>query len=80
MNKHIRAAFFDIDGTLLLFGSHEMPDSTVQALHALQANGVKVFIATGRPPGAPAASARFAKGELGRLCHHERPVLLYGGW
>ena len=50
MNKHIRAAFFDIDGTLLLFGSHEMPDSTVQALHALQANGVKVFIATGRPP------------------------------
>ena len=40
MNKHIRAAFFDIDGTLL-FGSHEMPDSTVQALHALQANGVK---------------------------------------
>ena len=49
MNKHIRAAFFDIDGTLL-FGSHEMPDSTVQALHALQANGVKVFIATGRPP------------------------------
>lgn len=46
MNKHIRAAFFDIDGTLLLFGSHEMPDSTVQALHALQANGVKVFIAT----------------------------------
>ena len=49
MNKHIRAAFFDIDGTLL-FGSHEMPDSTVQALHALQANGVKIFIATGRPP------------------------------
>ena len=32
MNKHIRAAFFDIDGTLLLFGSHEMPDSTVQAV------------------------------------------------
>lgn len=49
MNKHIRAAFFDIDGTLL-FGSHEMPDSTVQALHVLQANGVKIFIATGRPP------------------------------
>ena len=47
MNKHIRAAFFDIDGTLL-FGSHEMPDSTVQALHALQANGVKIFIATCR--------------------------------
>ena len=49
MNKQIRAAFFDIDGTLL-FGNHEMPDSTVQALHALQANGVKIFIATGRPP------------------------------
>ena len=47
MNKPVRAAFFDIDGTLLLFGSHDMPDSTVQALHALQANGVKIFIATG---------------------------------
>ena len=43
MNKHIRAAFFDIDGTLL-FGNHEMTDSTVQALHALQANGVKTLV------------------------------------
>ena len=50
MNKHIRAAFFDIDGTLLLFDNHGMPDSTVQALHALQESGVKIFIATGRPP------------------------------
>ena len=50
MNKTIKAAFFDIDGTLLLFGSHELPDSTVQALQTLQANGVKIFIATGRPP------------------------------
>ena len=50
MNKHIRAAFFDIDGTLLLYDNDGMPDSTVQALHALQANGVKIFIATGRPP------------------------------
>ena len=29
MNKHIRAAFFDIDGTLLLYDNHGMPDSTV---------------------------------------------------
>ena len=50
MNKTIKAAFFDIDGTLLLFDSHDMPNSTVQALHKLQANGVKIFIATGRPP------------------------------
>ena len=50
MNKHIKAAFFDIDGTLLLFDNHGMPDSTVQALHALQESGVKIFIATGRPP------------------------------
>lgn len=48
-NTNIKAAFFDIDGTLLLFNSHDMPQSTVNALHALQANGIKVFIATGRP-------------------------------
>ena len=46
----IRAAFFDIDGTLLAFGSAALPASTVAALAALRKNGVKTFIATGRPP------------------------------
>ena len=45
----IKAAFFDIDGTLLSFTTHEAPTSTVEALRALRANGVRLFIATGRP-------------------------------
>lgn len=46
----IKAAFFDIDGTLLPFHTKALPESTVQALAALRKNGVKTFIATGRPP------------------------------
>ena len=45
----IKAAFFDIDGTLLPFHAKALPESTVQALAALRKNGVKTFIATGRP-------------------------------
>lgn len=46
----IKAVFFDIDGTLVPFGSHSIPDNTCQALRQLRANGVKTFIATGRHP------------------------------
>ena len=46
----IKAAFFDIDGTLTSFTTHVVPQSTIDALRALQANGVKIFICTGRPP------------------------------
>lgn len=46
----IKAAFFDIDGTLLPFHAKALPESTVQALAALRKNGVKAFISTGRPP------------------------------
>ena len=44
------ALFFDIDGTLVSFKTHEIPLSTIQALTQAKANGHKVFIATGRPP------------------------------
>lgn len=54
----IKAAFFDIDGTLLPFHAKALPESTVQALAALRKNGVKTFIATGPPAGAPAVPAR----------------------
>ena len=37
----IKAAFFDIDGTLLPFHAKALPESTVQALAALRKNGVK---------------------------------------
>lgn len=46
----IKAVFFDIDGTLTSFTTHEVPQSTRQAIEALKSKGVKVFIATGRPP------------------------------
>jgi HAD superfamily hydrolase (TIGR01484 family) len=44
------ALFFDIDGTLVSFQTHEIPPSTMLALTQAKANGHKVFIATGRPP------------------------------
>ena len=47
----IKAIFFDIDGTLLSFQTHAVPDSTTKALAALHRRGVRTFIATGRPLG-----------------------------
>ena len=49
MNR-IQAAFFDIDGTLTSFTSHVVPQSTLDALHALRSKGVRIFICTGRAP------------------------------
>ena len=40
----IKAAFFDIDGTLLPFHAKALPESTVQALAALRENGVKPLL------------------------------------
>lgn len=45
----IKAAFFDIDGTLIPHGEEKFPDSTLKALQLLKEKGIKVFIATGRP-------------------------------
>lgn len=51
INSKIRhALFFDIDGTLVSFKTHEIPASTILALTQAKANGHRVFIATGRPP------------------------------
>lgn len=44
----IKAIFFDIDGTLVSFKTHEVPQSTIEALDLLRKKGIKVFIATGR--------------------------------
>ena len=41
----IKAVFFDIDGTLVSFKTHKLPDSTVRALDLLREKGIKVFIA-----------------------------------
>lgn len=45
----IKALFFDIDGTLVSFETHEIPASTIEALTAAKAQGIHIFIATGRP-------------------------------
>lgn len=44
----IKAAFLDIDGTLVSFKTHRIPVSTIQALDRLRQKGIKVFVASGR--------------------------------
>ena len=44
----IQAIFFDVDGTLVSFRTHTIPPSALEALHALRAKGIKLFLATGR--------------------------------
>lgn len=44
----IKAVFFDIDGTLVSFKTHQVPQSTIDALDVLRKKGIKVFISTGR--------------------------------
>ena len=44
----IKAAFFDIDGTLVSFNTHKIPDSSLDALKRLREAGVRLFIASGR--------------------------------
>lgn len=46
----IKAIFFDIDGTLISFNTGEAPASTMAALRTLREKGIRIFIATGRPP------------------------------
>lgn len=45
----IKALFFDIDGTLVSFHTHQIPTSTIEALKAAKAKGIQIFISTGRP-------------------------------
>ena len=40
-----KALFFDIDGTLVSFETHRIPSSTIEALEAAHAKGLKIFIA-----------------------------------
>lgn len=44
----IKAAFFDIDGTLYSHTKQETCESTMKALHSLKEKGIKIFLATGR--------------------------------
>ena len=44
----IRAAFFDIDGTLMAHNLGAVPEDTLQALQSLKKKGIYVFTSTGR--------------------------------
>ena len=44
----VKAVFFDVDGTLVSFRTHTIPDSALAALHTLREKGIKLFLATGR--------------------------------
>lgn len=44
----IKAAFFDIDGTLLSFETHRVSPGTIRAFDLLHEAGVKTFLSTGR--------------------------------
>lgn len=41
--------FFDIDGTLVSFQSHRIPNSTISALREAKRRGARIYISTGRP-------------------------------
>ena len=45
----IKALFFDIDGTLVSFNTHAIPQPPIEAIAAAKAKGIRIFIATGRP-------------------------------
>lgn len=46
-----KAIFSDIDGTLVSFRTHTVPESTLAALEAAHKKGIRIIIATGRPYG-----------------------------
>ncbi|MDR3142951.1 MAG: HAD hydrolase family protein [Tannerellaceae bacterium] len=45
---YIQAVFFDIDGALVSFKTHQIPQSTIEAIESLRQKGIKLAIATGR--------------------------------
>lgn len=46
----VRAIFFDVDGTLVSFQTHRVPQPVLDALSRLREKGIKLFLATGRHP------------------------------
>ena len=43
-----KAIFFDVDGTLVSFKTHQISPAVRQALQALRERGIKLFLSTGR--------------------------------
>ena len=48
--RNIKIAFFDIDGTMIDIGSRKITPKMLETLSGLQKNGIRICIATGRPP------------------------------
>lgn len=48
--SQIKIAFFDIDGTLIDMEKKQITPVTLEVLHRLQANGIRICLATGRSP------------------------------
>lgn len=48
-NTNDWSLFFDIDGTLVSFQSHRIPNSTIETLREAKRKGARIFISTGRP-------------------------------
>lgn len=46
--NNIKAAFFDMDGTIVSFTSHTISERDIAAINKLRERGVKVFISSGR--------------------------------
>lgn len=63
--KDIKIIFFDIDGTLLDHSTGRISDKTVLALKLLRKRGIRLCIATGRPP---ASLPDFGELEFDVLC------------
>lgn len=50
MNRiFVKCIFLDVDGTLISFNTHKVPQSAISALNKAYNKGVKIIIATGRP-------------------------------
>ncbi len=80
----IKAAFFDVDGTLYSHKTNRFPASTVKALNALRTKGIKLFIATGRSyreaQNIPSEGLKF-DGYVtlnGQICTDTKGNMLYG--
>ena len=48
--KQIKIIFFDIDGTLIDMNKKKISEKVLEALIRLKENGIKICVATGRPP------------------------------
>ena len=43
-----KAIFLDVDGTLVSFDTHRVPQSAIEALQQVHESDIKIIIATGR--------------------------------